>query len=220
MVHLSLMPPMSETPSTAAITPLIRVRRLLGRLVRWTRDVADRLLHPWRRRRALDRLRSMGTPGTALFVCLGNINRSPYAAAAFQRALSRRGGPQAQVRSAGLIGPGRPCSPTTQQIAARRGLDLSGHQSRTLEAEELATIGLFVVMDARQRQEVCDRSGCTRERVLVLGDLDPSPITRRAVQDPYGHPTPVYEQAYARVDRCVEALADALSQPRPEDGIS
>jgi protein-tyrosine phosphatase len=215
MVLLSLMPPVSEAPGTAASGPLARARGLVGPLFRGTCDASDRLLHPWRRRRALDRLRSMGVPGTTLFVCLGNINRSPYAAAVFQRALSRRGGPEVQVRSVGLIGPGHPCPETTQQIAARQGLDLSGHQSRTLEAEEMASVDLVVVMDQRQRRKVRTLSGHPRNRILILGDLDPEPITRRTIQDPYGHPPPVYEQVYARIDRCVEALAEALAQPEP-----
>jgi protein-tyrosine phosphatase len=215
VVLLSLMLPVSEAPGTAALPPLARARRIVGALARGARDASDRLLHPWRRRRALDRLRSTGAPGTTLFVCLGNINRSPYAASAFQQALSRRGGLEVQVRSAGLIGPGRPCPETTRQIAARQGLDLSGHQSRTLEAEELASGDLVVVMEERQRRQVRARSGHPRDRVLILGDLDPEPVTRRTIQDPYGHPAPVYEQVYARIDRCVEALAGALTPPEP-----
>ena len=54
-------------------------------------------------------------------------------------------------------------------------------------------------------------TGRPRDDIIVLGDLDPVRIVRRAVQDPYGHPAPVFERVFDRVDRCVTELADAVS---------
>src|SRR5207245_9517289 len=45
------------------------------------RDAPGRLLHPLRRRHALDALRRRPAPAAVLVVCHGNICRSPFAAA-------------------------------------------------------------------------------------------------------------------------------------------
>ena len=84
-------------------TLLNRVRPVL----RFIRHLPDRLLHPLRRRKTVARLREQGVPETVLFVCLGNINRSPHPMGAFTRALSLRGRDGVVVLSAGFIGPGR-----------------------------------------------------------------------------------------------------------------
>jgi len=41
----------------------------------------------------------------------------------------------------------------------------------------------------------------------VLGDLDPQPVRTRAIVDPFGHGEEMFEEVYARVDRCVEEAA-------------
>jgi protein-tyrosine-phosphatase len=50
--------------------------------------------------------------------------------------------------------------------------------------------------------------------VILLGDLDPRAIDTRAIHDPVDQPLAAFEQSYARIERCVEALAGALRQGR------
>ena len=61
-----------------------------------------------------------------------------------------------------------------------------------------------------QRREVCDRFGRARRDVLVLGDLDPERVETRTIRDPVERPPAVFEQTYARIERCVRELARAL----------
>ncbi|MFW6198539.1 MAG: low molecular weight phosphatase family protein, partial [Acidobacteriota bacterium] len=97
----------------------------------------DRLLHPLRRRRVERFLRRLERPETVLFVCLGNICRSPYAEKALERALSDSTD-VTEVVSAGFIGPDRRSPEAARQVAEGRGLDLSGHVSRSLSDDMLA----------------------------------------------------------------------------------
>ena len=183
-------------------------------LLRFVRHLPDRLLHPLRRRRALARLRERGAPETALFVCLGNINRSPYSAGAFEHALSLRGRDGVVVRSAGFIGPGRQAQDRTRELARQAGFDLESHVSRLVEAEEVGQTDLVVVMDPGQRRRLCRSTGRSRRDVVVLGDLDSEPLVRRGIQDPYGHPPEVFDRVYRRIDRCMDQLVGAvLSEP-------
>ena len=63
-------------------------------------------------------------------------------------------------------------------------------------------------MDDRQARALADTAGCAP--VVLLGDLDPDPIQTRTILDPYDQPEPVFEEVYARIDRCVAALVRAL----------
>lgn len=181
-------------------------------IARTVRHLPDRLLHPLRRRRALERLRERGVKGTVHFICLGNINRSAYAAVAFRRAMASRGRDTVRVASAGFIGPGRPSPDLAQAEAERRGLDLTQHVSRLLIAGDVGEDDLLVVMTVEQRRRARRLLDRPSQDVVVLGDLDPVPIVRRLVQDPYGHPAHVFEGVFDRIDRCVEQLASAMAR--------
>jgi protein-tyrosine phosphatase len=179
--------------------------------LRFLRHLPDRLLHPWRRRRLLARLRAAGVPGEALFICLGNINRSPYSAGAFAREMRARRIGGVVVRSAGFIGPGRPAQAQTRELAGRNGFDLASHRSRGIDRNEVRSAGLVVVMAPEQRRRLCRMTGRPKADVVVLGDLDPEPIRRRAIQDPYGHSHEVFERVYRRIEGCGSALADTVA---------
>ena len=58
------------------------------------------------------------------------------------------------------------------------------------------------------RQELGEEPGGLR---IVLGDLDPEPLERRAIVDPYDRSDEVFDVVYERIDRCCEALVEALS---------
>src|SRR5207253_4061691 len=90
--------------------------------------------------------------------------------------------------------------------AAGRGVDLSAHRSQLLTAPLVQWAELILVMDAVQRQTVCDRFGRTARDVLILGDLDPERITSRGIEDPVEQSEEVCRRVYARIERCVAEL--------------
>ncbi len=175
----------------------------LRAIAREAYHLPERLLHPWRRRAAWERLRSRPRPKTVLFVCNGNICRSPYAEVLARRLLPG----SVAVESAGFIGADRPSPPEAVQVAGERGLDLAPHRSQKLETAHLREVELVVVMDEAQRHRLVASRPELADRVLLLGDLDPEPITRRAIPDPVDNPAPVFRTCYERIDRCVGALA-------------
>jgi hypothetical protein len=46
--------------------------------------------------------------------------------------------------------------------------------------------------------------------VLLLGDFDPLPVASRGIEDPVEQGPEVCARVYARIERCVEELAQAL----------
>jgi len=89
-------------------------------------------------------------------------------------------------------------------------VDLSAHRSQLLTADRARAADLILVMDPTQRRAICNRFGRAERDVLVLGDLDPEPSGSRAIRDPVTQPLPVFEETYARIERCVRELERAL----------
>ncbi len=181
-------------------------------LLRTIRHMPDRLRHRSRGRRLRAWLDTRTSVESVAFICHGNINRSAYAAAAFARLVPPDLRDAVLVRSAGFIGPGRPASALACRTAQRRGLDLGAHRSRLIDPDELRRTDLIVVMNQRQRADIVRLLGRSDQGIIVLGDLDPLPIERRAVQDPYGRSEATFETVFTRIDRCIDALARALWQ--------
>ena len=172
-------------------------------LARSARNLRDRLLHPWLRRLIVRRLARRPRPATLLFVCHGNMCRSPYAAAVARRLLPA----EVSIASSGFVGPDRPAPPEAVAAAAERHVDLSAHRSQLITLAHLRGAGLVVVMDEDQRHRVTDLRHALAGRVVLLGDLDPEPVEERSVPDPLNQPIETFRATYDRIDRCVQALA-------------
>jgi protein-tyrosine phosphatase len=183
-----------------------RLRQAAGSSWRQHRDALDRLLHPWRRRRAVKHIARV-QPRSVLFVCLGNICRSPFAEVALSHRLTQ---PHVKVTSCGFIGPNRSSPERAQAAATVCGLDLSNHRSKTITEPMIERADLVVVMESSHRRRLRFQHRVPADRIVLLGDLDSEPISRRAIDDPYGRTEEVFVECYRRIDRCVGALADAL----------
>lgn len=181
---------------------------ILRRGVRRVLRAFDVVLQPMRRAAAQRRLSRLEKPTSVQFICHGNVCRSPYAEYAFRRAM----GEGVEVSSAGFIGPGRPSPTEALSAASRLGIDLGPHRSKLMNTGTLRDTSVLVVMDAAQRSAVASLAGRRRRDVVILGDLDPARVTRRAIQDPWGQREDVFDEVYARIDRCVAELAAILKR--------
>jgi protein-tyrosine phosphatase len=94
-----------------------------------------------------------------LFLCTGNICRSPVAEALLRERL-REAGVDATVWSAGHLEAGNPASPHGVDLLAARGIDLSAHRSQGFTPEEIRRADLVIGM---AREHVIDAVGQSRE---------------------------------------------------------
>ena len=173
------------------------------------RDLVDSLLHPRRRRAAQQRLAGI-QPRDVLFICHGNICRSPFAAAVFVRLLPPALSSSINTGSAGFIGPGRMSPPYALNTADTYGIDMSSHRSAVVTSENLQRADLVVVMSSAQAKGLANRVR-PGARILILGDLDPLPIKRRTILDPWDSSPAAFEESYGRIDRCVRELVTIIS---------
>lgn len=147
-----------------------------------------------------------------LFLCHGNLYRSPYAAAAFKRALAAmRSSAPIRVASAGFIAPGHRVPAAALSVARVRGIDLSSHVSTLVTADAVGAAGLVAVMSEGQARGLRSRYG-SGVTIVVLGDLDPLSIEGRTIPDPLGRDDQLLEQVYSRIDRCVEQVAELVAR--------
>ena len=123
-----------------------------------------------------------------LFVCLGNICRSPTAEAVFRELVRREGGDQAiEVDSAGTHAYHAGSPPDERSIAAasRRGYDLSALRARKVTAADFERFDLLLAMDEPVYRQLRDIApAAQRERVQLFLDYAPQ-LGRREVPDPY-----------------------------------
>jgi len=152
-----------------------------------------------------------------LFVCTGNICRSPLAEALLRRALMERGVGEVGVESAGTgAWDGAPASEGAYLIGLERGLDLSSHRARLLTREIVEDAHLIFTMARHHRARVHELGG--EARVFVLGEYAGRTGEEAEVGDPFGGDLEVYRDTCAELETLIAAVADRLaSERRRED---
>ena len=123
-----------------------------------------------------------------LFVCLGNICRSPTAEVVF-RAVAQRDAPDLtlEVDSAGTAGYhiGELPDQRTRQAAARRGYDMSALRARIVEAEDFEHFDLILAMDRENLRTLERRAPAqARDRLRLFLEFAPDAGVSE-VPDPY-----------------------------------
>ena len=146
-----------------------------------------------------------------LFVCYGNICRSPMAEALLRRAIADR--PEfhdVEVSSAGVAAiDGNPA--TRLACAAVRdafGLDLSAHRARQLAP----TFDAHLVLALDQETLRAARRLAPKTHPELLGDYAG---TGEEVDDPYGGDRIEYDTCAQHIDRLVHAVVARLAAARP-----
>ena len=144
-----------------------------------------------------------------LFVCMGNICRSPSAEGVFRYVLAKRAPHlEIEIDSAGThdYHVGEPPDARALAAARRRGIDISPLRARRVAAEDFERFDLILAMDEENLRELQLRSQRTHhERIRLIMEYAPS-AARRAVPDPYYGG----EQGFEEVLDLLEEAADGL----------
>lgn len=157
-----------------------------------------------------------------LFVCLGNICRSPLAEGVFVDLARRRGVLERfRVDSCGTGDwhSGELPDPRSRAVARRHGIELT-HRARVLAPDEDFDpppwgrgFHWLIGMD-RQNCRRLVALGAARERVRLLRSFDPAlagrPEAEQEVPDPYTEPDEAFEEVYVMVERACRGLLDFL----------
>lgn len=154
-----------------------------------------------------------------LFVCLGNICRSPLAEGVFREVVEREGLTERfTVDSAGTSDyhAGDSPDPRTVEVASRRGLHLE-HAARQVGTGDLETFDYVLMMDASNLAKVerlADRlreaRGDGRAQLHLLRSFDPEAGDDLEVPDPFFGGEAGFEDVHDMVERACEGLLEHI----------
>jgi protein-tyrosine phosphatase len=174
-----------------------------------------------------------------LFVCTGNICRSPTAEALARRELERYPGAPIRVSSAGSHAlEGNPAASRTVLAASTRGASLERHFARELTRRRVRAADLILCMAAEHRPFVLSYDRAAADRTFLLasfaraagqwGWLAGSPAelvalaaeraTEQAgddIDDPIGQAADAYAACAERLDGLVTPVVAALVKALP-----
>lgn len=149
---------------------------------------------------------------SVLFVCLGNICRSPLAEAAL-RAAARDAGLDLEIESAGTGGwhVGEPPDPRARAVARRHGVDIDGYRARQVTTADFHRFDHVVALDAENLKAL--RAICppgARARLSLLLDHVPG-RAGDPVADPYYGDAAGFEITWSEVSAGARGLIRLLA---------
>ena len=156
---------------------------------------------------------SVGPERSVLFVCLGNICRSPTAEGVFRSAAVRAGlGKRVLIDSAGLGDQhiGWPPDPRAIKAAKRRGYDLAKIRGRRVTAIDFSRFGWIIAMDDANLQALTELKPADVGGYLgLLLDFAPD-LGVREIPDPYFGGPEGFERVLDLVEASVPGLLERL----------
>lgn len=148
-----------------------------------------------------------------LFVCTGNICRSPTAEGVFRNLVGQNNlGSQVRIDSAGTHNyhAGESPDKRSQQAAKERGVDLSKQRARQLTAQDFAEFDYVLLMDNHNylfAQQICPIEHRTKLKYFL--EFAPQ-LNRKDVPDPYYSGQQGFEEVLDMIEIASQGLLDHL----------
>jgi protein-tyrosine-phosphatase/predicted ATP-grasp superfamily ATP-dependent carboligase/CelD/BcsL family acetyltransferase involved in cellulose biosynthesis len=144
-----------------------------------------------------------------IFVCQGNICRSPFAEALLRTRLVAKAVSVAVASFGMLPRPGRPTPDLGIAAAEAKGIDLRAHRSTHLSRAEAEVATVIFVFDEINRRAILERYPGLRVPILRLGDFAPKPIGN--IDDPIDGDRALYDETYDAIETSIIAIAGLLN---------
>ncbi|HBU82959.1 low molecular weight protein-tyrosine-phosphatase [Paenibacillus sp. UMB7766-LJ446] len=147
-----------------------------------------------------------------LFVCLGNICRSPMAEAVLRHKVNERGlAQQIRVDSAGTGDwhVGKPPHEGTRKLLDSRQISYADMAARQFESEDFVQFNYIICMDDSNAANVRSVTGGEEAEIIKMMDMLPDE-TLREVPDPYY--TGNFEEVYRLLDAGCDVLLDRIAK--------
>ena len=174
---------------------------------------------------ALSRSRDGGqliprTATSVVFVCYGNIMRSPMAEAMLKRVLAEQGASGIGVKSAGLHARARrEAHPLALKVSHEIGIPLDNHRAQLLNPEIVASSDLIFAMDFENLAELYAVYPEARYKIHMLSAFAEGKQRNREITDPYYGDEETTRRCYAILMQCVRNLARSIAPRKEAKGI-
>ena len=150
-----------------------------------------------------------------LFVCLGNICRSPLGKEIFRSMVNERGlEKHFEIDSCGTghWHIGEKAHADTRRTAKKNGVNLEEHRARQLSDEDFAAFDYLIAMDRSNLSDMKSFSQSSRGGELTLLRSYDSEEGSLDVPDPYFGGRDGHQEVFDIIHRCCESLLDELEE--------
>jgi protein-tyrosine-phosphatase len=142
-----------------------------------------------------------------VFVCTGNICRSPMAEGLMRHKSKEAGRYDRTVSSMGIHAQyGFQATEYAQKVCKEDGFDISSHKARYLMGDELEIADLILCMEPVHIKFVKTFFPRTRKKVFLLGAWPDKATRKSAIQDPMGGSYEKYQQVYKLIKSHIERI--------------
>lgn len=153
-----------------------------------------------------------------MFVCMGNICRSPLAHGVFQKMVTIHGlSDHFEIESSGTTGyhMGELPDHRMSQTALSHGYDLK-HRARRFMPHDLEDYDLVLAMDKENLRDIMAQASDDEQRrkVKLFRDFDPLGYENSEVPDPYYGGPEGFDNVFKIVERTSKSLMEKLSEER------
>jgi len=146
-----------------------------------------------------------------LFVCIGNICRSPFAQGLFTKLICQEEHKGFHAESAGLLAlPGNSATSLAQQVAVEHDVDLTGHKAKGLSQELVDWAELILVMEKAHKDELLADFPKATDKTFLIRRFARFGSQNRGIADPYGLQYDAYRFCYLDIEDAVLGLVDYL----------
>lgn len=148
-----------------------------------------------------------------LFVCTGNLCRSPLAAGLFCKA-ARELGAQIGVASAGIWASDGASPPwEIVQLAREEGLDISRHVARPISRDAFSQADLVIVMEPGHREALHALYGEEEGKIRLLSDFTGGSSRGGKIADPFEQSIAQYRASLDQIREAISGLLRHLGAP-------
>ncbi len=148
------------------------------------------------------------TAQSFLFVCFGNIMRSPMAERLMQQEVSHRTAKPVRIASAGIHAtPGTAAHPWALAASADFGISLDNHRARLVTADMVQEADAILAMDFQNKAELLALYPNAKHKIFMLSAYLDGPGRYGEIPDPYFGDVDTTRNCYRLLQTCVRNLA-------------
>jgi protein-tyrosine-phosphatase/predicted ATP-grasp superfamily ATP-dependent carboligase len=155
-----------------------------------------------------------------LFVCFGNLMRSPMAETMLKHVLAQRGIEGMVVRSAGMHAvSGREAHPRALAVSRELDMPLDRHRAQPVTPELVASSDVIFAMDFENLAELQTQYPSTKKKIFLMSSYAQGAMRHREIPDPYFGDIETTRRCYAQLSQCIAKLANEIESVRDAEKV-